>query len=94
MRSLWPFLSDSKNQKTLAWLGSGLVVAAGGTWAVVTYVWPMHDVSPEPSNVVCARLGSIAAGHDASGDVINYNGGAPMGPGGPPESCGDLTKPH
>ena len=39
-----------KNKKTLNWLGAGLVVVAGGTWAVFTYVWP-HNEGPK---IVCS----------------------------------------
>jgi hypothetical protein len=29
-------LTNPKNQKTLSWLGAGIVAAAGGIWAVIT----------------------------------------------------------
>ncbi len=78
MGSLWSFLSVPRNQKTLAWLGGGLVVAAGGIWAVVTYFWPHHEAELPPQTVVCAQAG-IAAGRDASGNSITFNGGVTDG---------------
>jgi hypothetical protein len=96
MRSLWSFLAKSENQKTLSWLGGGLVVAAGGIWAVLTYIWPAHDPSQAAAKIVCAQQGSVAAGRDASGNTVNYNGSAPpgSGPGSQSVSCADTTKPQ
>ena len=96
MRSLWSFLANPKNQKTLSWLGGGLVVAAGGIWAVFTYIWPAHDASQDAAKIVCAQQGSVAAGRDASGNTVNYNGNAPPGPGPGSQSvsCADTTKPQ
>jgi hypothetical protein len=37
MASLWSFLSTSKNQKTLSWIGGGLVVVIAGLWAAFVY---------------------------------------------------------
>jgi hypothetical protein len=86
MGSLGTFIRKPSNQRLLSWLGGGGAVAAAGIWAVVTYVWPAHE-SPKP---VCAQQGGIAAGHDASGNTVNYNGGAPAGAGA--ATCADTTK--
>ena len=96
MSSLWSFIANSKNQKTLAWLGSGLVVAAGGAWAVFTYVWPAHEGGRDAATVVCAQQGSVAAGRDASGNTVTFNGNAPSGPGPGSQSvsCADTKKPQ
>lgn len=96
MSSLWSFIANSKNQKTLGWLGSGLVVAAGGAWAVFTYVWPAHDgAAHDTATVVCAQQGSVAAGRDASGNSVTINGNAPgSGPGSQSVSCADTKKPQ
>lgn len=87
MGSLWAFFTKSKNQKTLSWLGGGLVVAAGGAWAVFTYVWP-HDEGPK---IVCAEPGGVAAGRDASGNTIIINGSIQVATGANP--CVDVGKP-
>ena len=95
MSSLWSFIANSKNQKTLGWLGSGLVVAAGGAWAVFTYVWPAHEGGRDSPTVVCAQQGSVAAGRDASGNTVTINGNTPgSGPGSQSVSCADTSKPH
>jgi hypothetical protein len=39
---------------------------------------------------VCAQQGSVAAGRDASGNTVNYNGGAPAA--GAATACADTTK--
>jgi hypothetical protein len=47
MNSLWLFVSKPKNQKILSWIGSGVVIVAGGLWAVVTFLWtPSHKGEP------------------------------------------------
>jgi hypothetical protein len=86
MGSVWTFVRKPSNQKLLTWLGGGGVIAATGIWAVVTYLWPAH----EAPKVECAQQGSIAAGRDASGNTVNYNGGAPTG--GVAVSCADTAK--
>jgi hypothetical protein len=63
LETLWAFLSDSDNQRTLAWLGGGLVVTAGGLWAVIKFFFPRSSGSPpSPSNVITADRGGIGAG--------------------------------
>ena len=65
METLWTFLSDPDNQQTLAWLGGGLVVAAGGLWAVVKVFLARRTTSaPSPSTTIKADRGGIAAGRD------------------------------
>jgi hypothetical protein len=85
MDSVWTFIRKPNNQRLLSWLGGGGAVAAAGIWAVVTYLWPAHE-SPK---TVCAQQGSVAAGRDASGNTVTYNGGAPAGGG--TAICADTT---
>jgi hypothetical protein len=87
MGSLWAFLKDENNQRTLGWLGAGGAVAAGGLWALMTYFWPHHDVEPAAPTVVCAQNGSVAAGHDASGNTVTFNGGLPTDSGSQSAPC-------
>ena len=74
MDGVWSFLSAPKNQKTISWIGGGLVVVAGGAWALFTYLWPHEASSPEGPKIVCAQPGGIAAGRDSSGNTITING--------------------
>jgi len=37
MGSLWSFLSAPKNQRTLSWLGGGIVIVIAGLWAAFVY---------------------------------------------------------
>ena len=45
MGAVWAFLRNPTNRLLLSWLGGGAVVIVGGVWAVVTYVWPAHEIS-------------------------------------------------
>jgi hypothetical protein len=90
MSGLWSFLSAPKNKKTLSWLGAGLVVVAGGAWAVFTYVWP-HE---EGQKIVCAESGGVAAGRDANGNTITNNGNAQVARGEKQAPCVEAGKPQ
>jgi hypothetical protein len=92
MGGLWSFLSTSKNQKTLSWIGGGLVVVASGAWAVFTYLWPHEGPSAEGPKIVCAQPGGVAAGRDASGNTITVNGSMQVAMGAKP--CVEAAKPH
>jgi hypothetical protein len=94
MGSLWSFLSASKNQKTLSWLGPGLVVIAGGAWAVFTYLWPHEASPPEGPKIVCAEPGGVAAGRDANGNTITINGDAQVATGAKQAPCVEAGKPQ
>jgi hypothetical protein len=78
--SVWSFLSVPKNQRTLGLISGGLVAAAGGAWAVFTYVWP-HEEGPK---IVCAQPGGVAAGRDANGNNVTINGNAQVATGAAP----------
>jgi hypothetical protein len=65
MRSLWSFISKPGNRAILGWLGGGVVIVAGGVWAVVTFLWPPH----EAPTTVCAQQG-VAVGGSVSGSTI------------------------
>jgi hypothetical protein len=90
MGSLWAFFTKSKNQQTLSWLGGGLVVAAGGAWAVYTYMWS-HEESPK---IVCAQQGGVAAGRDANGNTITINSNAQIAVGAKQAPCVEAGKPQ
>lgn len=92
MGSLWSFLSTPKNQKTISWIGGGLVVVAGGAWAVFTYLSPNEASSPEGPKIVCAQPGGIAAGRDANGNTIAVNGNSQVATGAKP--CVEAGKPQ
>jgi hypothetical protein len=85
MRALWSFIAKPRNREALSLIGGALIALAAGVWAVVTYVWPAHEVA----RVVCAQQGSIAAGRDASGNTVNYSGRTA---GSGATSCADTAK--
>ena len=64
MDELWAILSDPSNRATLSWLGGGVVVFAGGVWAVFKF-FRKTGGERAPSITVTADHGGIAAGRDA-----------------------------
>lgn len=60
MRALWEWLSKRKNQRTLAFIGSRLVVLVGAGWTVYLH-WEKKK-EPPPSPQISASRGGIAAG--------------------------------
>jgi len=69
LRSLWAFIGNPKNRAVLSWIGGGVVVAATGFWAVVTFLFPEKSAPASPT-VACAQQGGVAAGRDASHNTI------------------------
>jgi hypothetical protein len=68
---MWDWLKDPENRNVLAWLGSGLVVAAGGLWAVFTYLHPAESGSSAPS--VQVEQGVGAGGDISVGGDLNVS---------------------
>jgi hypothetical protein len=60
------FLRKPSNQRLLSWLGGGGVVAAGGIWAVVTYIWPVHTTP----TAQCVQQG-VKIGGNVSGSTVS-----------------------
>ncbi len=63
MSEIWAFLSDPNNRNTLAWIGGGIIVVAGGVWTVVRFLAERRK-GPEPRVKVIATHGGMAAGRD------------------------------
>jgi len=68
---MWDSLKDPANLRVLAWLGSGLVVVAGGVWAVFVYLYP-PDSGGAPS--VQVEHGVGAGGDISVGGDLNVSG--------------------
>jgi hypothetical protein len=66
MSSIWTFVRKPSNQRLLSWLGGGGVIAAGGIWAIVTYLWPAH----ETPTAECVQQGVNIRGN-VSGSKVN-----------------------
>jgi hypothetical protein len=71
MGSLWSFLSASKNQKTLSWLGGGAVVVIAGLWAAFLYLLPPEGgtKSSQPS----VKTGNCGVGNSGTATGITLN---------------------
>lgn len=63
--SFMTFLSKERNRRLIAWIGSGVIVVAGGVWQAVIHFWPNETPATQ-----CAQYGGIAAGNNASGNTI------------------------
>ena len=69
MSDIWTFLTDPSNQATLSWLGSGIIIAAGGAWAVIRYFVRQPEpgqAAKPPGSTVHAEGRGIAAGRDVT----------------------------
>jgi tetratricopeptide (TPR) repeat protein len=62
LRRVWGWLSNQKNQKTLAFVGGGLVVAIGGGWEAYLH----FSEKPKEPAAVTASADGIAAGENIS----------------------------
>lgn len=69
MSDLWLFLSDPNNQKTLAWLGSGVSVAAAALWVAITFF--AQRKSAEPSAETPSARGATAEAGSVPGSNLH-----------------------
>ena len=66
----WSFLRRKQNREILGWLGGGAVVAAGGLWVLVTWLFPEPSPTTEPSTSSAeGGLGSTNIGRDNLGTI-------------------------
>src|SRR5258708_183155 len=61
--TMWAWLGDSSNRSVLTWIGGGLVVVAGGIWAVVKFFAKGGD-DKRATPGVSADRGGVAVGRD------------------------------
>ena len=71
LTSIWEFLKEPSNQAVLTWLGGGIVVLAGGLWAVIKFRASKNEskAKREQTPTVSATGGSVAAGRDIKGPI-------------------------
>ncbi len=73
---MWHWLKDSNNRTVRAWLGSGLVVLAGGAFALFTYLVPPESggggATTAPS--VHVERGVGAGGNISVGGDLSVSG--------------------
>ncbi len=68
MQAIWYFLSDPTNQRTLGFLGGGLVVVVGAIWAVFTYLHPPGSLGKKDIDVTDDRFLMIIEASMAKAD--------------------------
>ena len=71
MDVIWAFLREGQNQATLTWIGGGLVVAAGGIWAIIRFFVNPRSDSGRTKPGVGADNGSIAIGGSNINSPLN-----------------------
>lgn len=75
--TVWDWLSIENNQKTLAFIGGGLVVVIAGSWQGYLYFSESHKESTPIVNVSghgIANTGSLVATSGQGGDAVNVVG--------------------
>ena len=80
MGSLWSFLSAPKNQKTLSWLGGGIVVVIAALWAAFVYLYPPNPPKSdggEGKREVSASHGGVSIGGNVTNSTIKTSPAAP-----------------
>ena len=62
----WSFLQDANNRAVLGWLGGGVVVAVGASWAVLKFIYSGRGppAAKSPRGTVSATQAGVAAGRD------------------------------
>jgi hypothetical protein len=61
MQKLWDLIVA--NRETLTWLGSGIVVLAGGVWAVVKHFFPSDERKSRAASVALSGIGIASGGN-------------------------------
>lgn len=70
IRRIWTWLSGSRHQKTIAFLGGGLVIVVGAAWQLYIHFYPAKSSAP-PTQVIEPHVsnGGTAVIHTGKGDV-------------------------
>ncbi len=77
MSSLRQWLRNDANRDLVKMSAAALAAVVAAVWAVLTFAVDHHA---KPTPPIAADHGSIAAGHDASNNIIN-GAVAPVSPG-------------
>jgi hypothetical protein len=77
MSGFWSFLGSKKNQQTIAWLGSGIVIVVAGLWTAFVYFFPPRGDGGQGKREVSASHGGVAVGGNVRNSTINASPPAP-----------------
>ncbi len=69
--SFWAFLADPQHREVLGWIGGGIVVAAGGLWAVFKFY--AKKPKPPTTQTVTADRGSVGIGGNNRNSPISID---------------------
>ena len=68
LETIWAFLTDLPNRAVLSWIGGGIVVVAGGIWAVLKFF------AKKPARpTIQSDQGSVAIGGNNRNSPINID---------------------
>lgn len=76
LRKSWAWLGNSKNQKTLAFVGSGLAIVAGACWQIYPHVFGTEEHKHSAAQQVTATQGGIAASGNVNATASSSGGTA------------------
>lgn len=61
LQKCWGWLGSAKNQKTLAFIGSGFAIIAGAAWQIYPHLFGAEASKSNASPLITATQGGIAA---------------------------------
>ena len=71
---IWTWLSDPENQKTLGWLGGGVVVIAGGAWTAYLHVSKRGSPAAAAGSSGKSTFENVTASASGSGVAVVASG--------------------
>jgi len=74
------FLRDEGNRAVLGWIGGGLVVLAGGFWAVFTFYVDHSMPPPPPATAIVEQKGTGIALHLTKVSFDRHGGVSQLSP--------------
>jgi len=80
LAEVWEFLKDETNRTLIGWVGSGVVVAVGGAWALFTHFHKGKDGPKQPAIFSEASSGSVAVGGDVTGPITIHTPAEQLAP--------------
>ncbi|HOW77104.1 MAG TPA: hypothetical protein PK959_14485 [Candidatus Competibacteraceae bacterium] len=74
LQKCWGWLGSSKNQKTLAFVGSGLAIIAGAFWQIYPHFFGAESSKPPAAEHITATTGGVIQMGPGTVHVTNIHG--------------------